>query len=224
MIDRERDIIVILHGIGMPKYRMSWVDFCLKRAGFKTLNIAYPSLRRNIESCADYVAEKIEQKTLANVHKIHFVAHSLGTLVTLRLLSTGRIAKAGRAVLIAPPYRGSEVADFLHNAPFFNFLFGPAGAQLTTPYRRDVSYSLPDNIEVGVIAGTRPYEYPFFLGVMKKTGVHDGLVSLESTRIPGIKDHITIRMSHSFLLEKSTSETVHFLTHGRFSEKASRDF
>jgi hypothetical protein len=135
----------------------------------------------------------------------------------------GKVRNIGRAVLIAPPYRGSEVADMLHKTRLYRMAFGPAGSQLTTQYRSRIDYTLPAGMEIGVIAGTRPYEYPFFLSVMKKTGVHDGLVSLASTRIPGIVDHITIRMSHSFLLEKSVRETVHFLTHGRFSEKARRD-
>ena len=201
---------------------MAYVDFRLKRAGFRTLNLSYPSLRNNIESCAEFVAEKLARQISDNNTKIHFVAHSMGCLVALHLLSAGRIKNAGRAVFIAPPYRGSEVADFLHKIPLYNFLFGPAGAQLTTHYRGTVNYAIPDGMEIGVIAGTRPYEYPFFLSVMKPSGIHDGLVSLNSTRIPGILDHITIRMSHSFLLEKSASETVHFLKHSRFSENAAR--
>lgn len=220
MTQQDKECVVILHGIGMPKFRMSYVDHKLKRAGFKTLNLSYPSLRKDIESCADFVAEKLEQLAPSHNGKIHFAAHSMGCLVALHLLATGRITNAGRTVFIAPPYRGSEVADFLHNMPFYRFLFGPAGAQLTTQYRGNNVYDIPAPTEIGVIAGTRPYEYPFFLPVMKKTGVHDGLVSLASTRIPGIKDHITIRMSHSFLLEKSAPEMVHFLTHGRFSEQA----
>lgn len=146
----------------------------------------------------------------------------MGSLVALHLLSTNRIKNAARAVLIAPPYRGSEVADFLHNMSFYKFLFGPAGGQLTTAYRNGIDYAIPENVSVGVIAGTRAYEYPLFLSLMKPTGVHDGLVSLSSTRIPGIKDHITIRMSHSFLIEKSMSEVVHFLSQERFSENAAR--
>ena len=217
------EIVVILHGIGMPKLRMSYLDFRLKRAGFRTLNLSYPSLRKNIESSAAFVAERLAEKVPEDVTKIHFVAHSMGCLVALHLLSSGNIKNADRAVFIAPPYRGSEVADFLHNMPFYNFLFGPAGAQLTTQYRGTVDYAIPAGTEIGVIAGTRPYEYPFFLSVMKPAGVHDGLVSLNSTRIPGIVDHITKRMSHSFLLEKSAPETVHFLKHSRFSENAARD-
>lgn len=217
------DLVVILHGIGMHKHRMLYVDFCLRRAGFKTYNLHYPSLRNDIESSAAFVAEKIAGKTPGHSGKIHFVAHSLGCLVALQLLSTGAVENAGRAVFIAPPYRGSEVADFLHKSRLYRFLFGPAGPQLTTQYRSGVDYAIPTGVEIGVIAGTRPYEYPFFLSVMKKAGIHDGLVSLNSTRIPGILDHITIRMSHSFLLEKSAPETVHFLTHSRFSENATRD-
>ena len=220
---RKDELVVIMHGIGMSTLRMAYVSVALKLAGFRTLNLGYPSLRRDIESCADFVAGKIAQKMPGYTGKIHFVAHSMGCLVTLHLLGTGRIANMGRAVLIAPPYRGSEVADMLHKTALYRMVFGPAGPQLTTHYRSSIDYAIPAGTEIGVIAGTRPYEYPFFLSVMKKTGVHDGLVSLASTRVPGIVDHITIRMSHSFLLEKSVRETVHFLTQGRFSERARRD-
>ncbi len=212
------ELVVILHGIGMPKMRMAYVEHCLKKAGFRTLNISYPSLRNTIEDCADFVLKQLALVS-HDITKIHFMAHSMGSLVALHLIASGKVEKATRAVLVAPPYKGSEVADFLHKMPLYNFAFGPAGAQLTTGYRKDVAYAIPTNIEVGVIAGTRAYEYPFFLSVMKPTGTHDGLVSLESTRIPGIKDHITIRMSHSFLLEKSAAQTVHFLTQGRFNRK-----
>lgn len=218
IFDTDQDVVVILHGIGMPKMRMAWVEFCLKRAGFKTLNIGYPSLRNDIESCASFVAAKLPTVN----GKIHFVSHSMGCLVALHLLSAHSVKNAGRAVFIAPPYRGSEVADFLQKMPLYGFMFGPAGAQLTTQYRSNVHYALPQDLEIGVIAGTRAYEYPLFLSVMKPTGSHDGLVSVSSTHIPGVKDHITIRMSHSFLLEKSAPEMVHFLEHGRFSENAAR--
>lgn len=219
-MEKSRELVILLHGIGQSRMRMAFVNYRLKRAGYKTLNLSYPSLRRDITSCADFVLERILQRMPPEIDKIHFMAHSMGCLVTLHILATGTLEKAARAVFIAPPYRGSEVADFLQNVKFYKFMFGPAGAQLTTQYRSNITYALPASIEIGVIAGSRAYEHPFFLKVMKKTGVHDGLVSLESTRIPEIKDHITLRLSHSFLLEKSAAQTVHFLEHGRFiSEK-----
>lgn len=216
------DLVVILHGIGMPRFRMSYLAFRLKRAGFRTLNLAYPSLRTDIAGCAEFVAAKLQERKGEHTGKIHFVTHSMGSLVALHLFAGGRIENIGRAVLVAPPYGGSEVADFLRNNLLYKRLFGPAGQQLTTAYRRTIRYDIPPQTEVGVIAGTRAFEYPFFLGIMKQTRVHDGLVSLDATRIPDSRDHITIRMSHSFLIERSAAETVHFLTHGRFTENAAR--
>lgn len=218
----QNELVVILHGIGMPKLRMAYLEFRLKRAGFKTLNLSYPSLRRDIEGCAACVADMIAGTMPAHIEKIHFVTHSMGSLIALHLLSTNQLKNAGRAVLIAPPYHGSEVADFLRNISLYKRLFGPAGQQLTTAYRQTVDYKIPEEMDVGVIAGTRAFEYPLFLGIMKQTRVHDGLVSLDATRIPGTKDHITIRSSHSFLIEISAKEVVHFLTQGRFTGKAAR--
>lgn len=211
-------LAVILHGIGMNRLRMAYLDYGLKQSGFKTLNLAYPSLRLTIEESARHVAEQIRQKAHSYTGPVHFVCHSMGSLVALDLLHNNLIENLGRAVFIAPPYRGSEVADTLAANFLYRYAFGPAGQQLTTHYRRNIEYTIPDGLEVGVIAGTRAYEYPLFLSTMKKTGAHDGLVSVESTRIPFAKDHITIRMSHSFLLETSVSETAHFLQHGRFKK------
>lgn len=223
MSAQPRELAVILHGIGMSPLRMAWLDIALRRAGFEVLNVGYPSLRKDIAACAEFAAAKITARTAHKSGiKTHFVTHSMGALVALEILQQNTIPNTGRAVLIAPPYRGSEVADLLAQNFLYRRLFGPAGQQLTTAYRGSVNYKIPDGMDVGVIAGTRAFEYPFFLRTMRHTGSHDGLVSLNSTRIPGTKDHITIRMSHSFLLEKSAAETVHFLRQGRFSEKPER--
>ncbi len=212
----RQELVIILHGIGMPKMRMTFIDFSLKRAGYKTLNLAYPSLRNDIESCAAFIVKKLDGIIPNNIKKIHFVAHSMGCLVSLQTMKTAKLDRIGRAVFIAPPFRGSEVADFLHQNALYKFAFGPAGAQLTTHYRRELNHTPPAGLEIGVIAGSRGYEYPLFLHIMKKTGVHDGLVALSSTQVDGLKDHITIRMSHSFLLERSVSQIMHFLENGNF--------
>jgi len=221
---KSNELIVVLHGIGMNRPRMAYLSFCLKRAGYSVLNLGYPSLRNDIENCAAFAQQKIENFVQPSHSKIHFVAHSMGCLVALELLASRKVSNPGRAVLIAPPYQGSEVADMMQHWAPYRFFFGPAGQQLTTAYRKSVAYDLPEGLELGVIAGTRAWEYPLFLSTMKQTGSHDGLVSLKSTLIPGAKDHITIRMSHSFLLEKSAGHALHFLEQGRFIDKAERPF
>ncbi len=166
--------------------------------------------------------DKIERRIHGHAVKVHVVGHSMGSLVALDILQQNKIKNIGRAVMIAPPFWGSEVADKLFQNYFYKFVFGPAGQQLTTAYRKTCPNNIPAGVEVGVIAGSRAYEYPFFLKTMRPSGVHDGLVSLTSTKINGIKDSVTIRASHSFLIEISASQTVHFLKHGRFKSKTTR--
>lgn len=222
--NRRNEIVVVLHGIGMNTLRMAYISHRLRRAGYTVLNTGYKSTRRNIENAAQDVAKNLQQYAHSDHDKIHFVGHSMGCLVALQLLAWNETGKDGRAVFIAPPYQGSQVADMLQHWRLYKHFFGPAGQQLTTGYRKDVSYSLPPSVEFGIISGTRAWEYPLFLSTMGQYGVHDGLVSLNSTRIPGSKDHITLRCSHSFLLESSPREVLHFLEQGRFSERATRPF
>lgn len=220
--ETKKDLVVILHGIGMTPLRMIWLSWRLKMAGYETLNLSYPSLKKDISGCAMVAMDKIERRVHDNGVKIHIVGHSMGGLVALELLQQNKIKNIGRAVMIAPPFWGSEVADKLFQNYFYKLFFGPAGQQLTTAFRKTCPNTIPAGVEVGVIAGARAYEYPFFLKVMRPSGVHDGLVSLKSTQINGIKDSVTIRASHSFLIEISASQTVHFLKHGRFQSKTTR--
>lgn len=216
MSEKTKERAIILHGIGMNRLRMTYLHFALHQAGFDVLNIGYPSLKMSIEECATNVAAQVAKRDDPTLQKTHIVGHSMGCLVALEIMQHKLIRNISRALFIAPPYRGSEVADRLAQTYLYRRFFGPAGQQLTTAHHRQNIYKISSGIEIGVIAGTRAYEYPLFLSIMKKTGVHDGLVSVESTRIPEAKDHITIRASHSFLLEASTSQTVHFLRHGTF--------
>ncbi len=221
MSERKGELVVILHGIGMSALRMIFLEHAIKRAGYDTLNINYPSRSKSIEDCADFAQEKITNFVKPEHSKIHFAAHSMGTLVTLELLTRKAFDKASRAVLIAPPYKGSEMADFLDGTigPVYRWWFGPAGEQLKTSYRANRPYELPDTVELGVIAGTVGWHYPHALYAMRHSKVHDGLVSMGSTQIPTMKDSITIRTSHSLLIESSRSQMVHFLDHGRFNSE-----
>jgi hypothetical protein len=70
---------------------------------------------------------------------------------------------------------------------------------------------------VGVIAGSLPFGLGAAIGAL--TSPHDGTVSVEETRLPGIADHRTIATSHSGLLFSSevADLTVGFLRAGRFA-------
>lgn len=219
MSKNQKETVVILHGIGMSAMRMLTLEWGLRHYGYAVINLSYPSLRKNIATCARIVAKKIDEKLKNKDAVTHIVTHSMGGLVAMELLQQNLIKNPGRIVMVAPPFGGSEVADLLAQNFFYRHFYGPAGQELTTAHRKPLRQPAPKGLEIGIIAGSRAYEYPFFLSTMRPAGVHDGLVSLDSTRIEGLKDHITIRTSHSFLIELSASQAAHFLKHGCFNHK-----
>ena len=79
--------------------------------------------------------------------------------------------------------------------------------------------SLGNNLDavdftIGIIAGTKP------LGLTNDrfNGPNDGLVLVESTKLEGMTDFITIDVGHSQMRysEEMAKQTVHFLQKGAF--------
>jgi hypothetical protein len=116
-----------------------------------------------------------------------------------------------RAVLLGAPVAGCTMAERLgRKAPFLLGASAPA-------WREPVDTSLDPRFEVGAIAGTRP----FGLGRLLVRLPHpsDGVVCLEETRLPGLRDHLTLPVSHSAMLISSqvARQTAAFLRDGRFA-------
>lgn len=214
-----QEIVIILHGIGHTRWDMAGMQWALHRAGFATLNITYPSLRHDLSGLANFLQQKLHAKQVWDEYtRVHFVTHSMGGLVTRQYLENFRAAipaeKMGRLVMIAPPNGGSEVADFLKNWPFYKWGFGPAGQQLTTHARAS---GLPAPwYDIGIIAGRRGWPYVFTPFLF--SGAHDGMVSVESTKMIGMKDHIVVNATHGLIVwSRPVQQTaIRFLRSGKF--------
>jgi hypothetical protein len=122
----------------------------------------------------------------------------------------------GRVVMLGTPHGGSEVADWLQDNPAYQFVFGPAGQELTTT-ARGTSKVMPW-YDLGMVAGTAGGLHP--LGAICINGEHDGCVSVESTRIEGMKDHIILPVYHAFMTwtDSVNTQVQHFLQHGVFAK------
>lgn len=206
--------VLLFPGIAMPALRMALIAGFLRSSGYDTHSISYPSTRKTIEGCADAARESIGKIRLSG--DIHVVGHSMGGLVALDMIARGLLPPVKRLVMIGTPVQGSQVADLLENIGLYKYVFGPAGQQLTTAYRAKKNVPALKDIEVGVIAGTSAWDYPFFLHVMNKTGPHDGLVSVESTKFPQMKDHICLPHPHSTIIEGAFHQVLAFLRGGAF--------
>ena len=215
----KNEFVVLLHGILRSKTDMLPLDMFLKKRGYDVINILYPSRERSLEDLVDFVRETIHDHPGYNEDdKLNFVTHSMGGIITRYYIATQRPQNLGRVVMLGPPNTGSEFADFLNDhelfGPAFKAVFGPAGQQLGTDYKHidgDIDYPL------GVIAGNKSIN-PLAPWVLE--GEHDGIVPVARTKIEGMKDHIVIPATHSFMMfnPKVMHQVQYFLEHEEFEK------
>ncbi len=231
----RQEYVILLHGLGRTRHSMWPPAWHLRRAGFRVLNLGYPSRRHRIEKLAELVAASLERRGFSLSDRsaepnpptaipIHFVTHSMGGIVLRALLQRHRFAAApdeeearlGRVVMLAPPNRGSELVDHLRHFPPFRWINGPAGLQLGTD-RSSLPLALgPVDFELGVIAGQGSIN-PLMSRAF--SGANDGKVSVERARVEGMKELLVVNENHTFIMARSsTAEKVAaFLLRGGFS-------
>ena len=208
------ECVILLHGLARTEASMRPLERVLEAEGYTVINEGYPSRHRSIRE----LAETAVGRTVAgcpDATKIHFVTHSLGGILVRAYLEQSKIGNLGRVVMLAPPNQGSEVVDSLRDVPGFATMNGPAGLELGTG-PDDVPARLgPVDFELGVVAGTRSVN---MLLSLLLPNPDDGKVSVESARVAGMRDFVTVPSSHPFIMR---SKLVHgyvlsFLANGMF--------
>lgn len=212
---KDQDYVVILHGIARSSASMEPLAQYLRENGYVPINVDYPSTKHSIEELVDWVHEKLEGLKLDPERTTHFVGYSMGGLLVRGLIHEYPPPHLGRVVLMGTPNRGSEVADFWRGNFLFEWIYGPAGKQLGVheDAYRDMLGEV--DFEMGVIAGDRSID-PLSSAIIP--GPDDGKVGIERTRIDGMKDHIILHATHTFMMsnEEVMAQTLYFLKHGFF--------
>lgn len=209
--------VIVLHGLGLNKYWMMGMAHNLKREGYTVHNISYPSRRHTFEQIVDqYLAPLV---TAIPAQKINFVVHSMGGLLVRLYAAKYGASRIGRVVMLGTPNQGSETADLFSSWRWFRWLFAGAGEELVTHSHGMAARlgSLP--FECGIIAGKNHwFHFPTKLIVKKLPTPHDGLVSVASTKVEGMKDHITLWLDHSLMVwsRQVWRQTAYFLKNGKF--------
>jgi pimeloyl-ACP methyl ester carboxylesterase len=208
--------VVLLHGLARTPRSLRRMERALQREGFATLNLGYESRKYPLELLVKSVHGAIAPFA-AEVDALHFVTHSMGGLLARLYLAQHRPPRLQHVVMLGTPNGGSEVADFLRELAPYRAFYGPAGQQVGTR-RRELIGALPaPDYAVGIVAGIRTMDPIASLFILPRP--NDGRVSVESTRLEGMSDHVTIKATHSGLLthRAAIDQTLAFLREGRFA-------
>ena len=212
--------VILLHGAIRSSKSLKKLGLELAKDGYTIVPFDYPSTKAEIETSSDYLQQVIER--LDGIKRIHFVAHSMGGLVVRSWSGRYGDKRAGRLVMMGVPNRGARMADHLKANLLFKLLYGQAGQQLGSDPEGFIARLPTPGFEFAVIAGKAGTARGFNPLV---PGDDDGTVAVESTRLPGAADFISVRGGHSFLMFKPAviEWTRRFLKHGHFREDGSKE-
>lgn len=209
--------VVLVHGWARNSLSMWRLASSMEEAGYEVVSLNYRSLNRDIDDVQRQVQEQIIDCCNDGV-ATHYVGYSLGGLLIRGFFADAdnqSLAESrGRVVMIGTPNNGTQVVDRFADQAWFK-LFGDTSQVLGT-HANSFPLALPvPDFRAGIIAGTESYAAltDEIIGE-----ANDGMVPVQSTKLPNMADFISVYANHSMLRYSSTvaQQTIHFLRHGRF--------
>ena len=203
-------VTVLVHGLWMHGVVMGLQRYYLASMGLDAVCYSYPSMRLTLTANADRLAQFAS--SLRAPH-IHWVGHSLGGLVILRMLEREPALPPGRVVLLGVPYGDGYARRALAASRLGARMLGRSIGEWID-IRKPANYP---GREIGVIAGSLSRG----LGRVVARGLptpNDGVVTVAETELAAACDRIVLPVRHSGMLlsRRVARESGAFLRAGRF--------
>ena len=204
----QQETVVLLHGLGRSRASLWPLSRRLRQAGFQTRNFPYsPAFHRFdtlVGDLHDFIVAKV------STPRYHLVGHSLGNILIRARFRVGYPSGLARIVMLAPPNQLPVLARRLQGCPPFHLWSGESGKLLASP---EFYATLPvPQVPFGVIAGDQGQRITF-------AEPNDGIITVESTRLEGMADHLVLPVAHTFIMNsrRCAEATIHFLRDGFFT-------
>jgi len=205
------ETVVLVHGLWVHGIAMELMRRRVARCGYRALAYSYPSMRLTLAENAERLARFCRELAAT---RLHFVGHSLGGLIILRLLERAPRLPPGRAVLLGSPVAGSLAARRLARLPGGRSALGRSAPE----WREAAPPGLAAGWDIGVIAG----RVPVGIGRIVAPDLpapSDGVVSVAETRWPATRDHVVLNVNHFGMLfsRAVVRQVCAFLRDGSFA-------
>ena len=209
MNSHSSEAVLLLHGAWMHPLVMSYLAHALRGEGFAAQALGYRTMRDPLEAHLSRLGHRIAK---LDATRVHLVGHSLGGVIVMRYLQSSADARVQRAVLLGSPIAGCRAAAGLAERAGGEFMMGHSAAV----WREPVDVSVDPRFEVGAIAGTRALGIGAMVTRLPKP--NDGVVCLDETRFPALRDHLALPLGHTMMLVSSrvARQTTAFLKTGAF--------
>ena len=223
----QKQRVILIHGMGRSKFSLLGIGNFLKKHNFEVISYSYSSTKYSISELSAQFADFLKETSLCKIDNsdapinytapedkvlnplvgplvgINILSHSLGGIISREAVDSLKDSgiNFGCLIMLAPPNGGSKAANIGSKIwPIPNIL-KPITELQNCKESAIHKIPIPDNIDIGVIAGK-----------------YDKKVSIAESHIKNEKDHLVINASHTFIMNhKKTKEAVlNFLSYSKF--------
>jgi pimeloyl-ACP methyl ester carboxylesterase len=205
----KAETVILIHGLWMHGIVFLPHQRWLQAEGYSVRRFSYPSWRGGLAGNAELLSGFVKDTPGA---VIHLVAHSLGGLVALEMLSRYPDARIRSLVMMGTPYAGCHSGITLAALPVLNVLVG----RTLKDWFGQPRPALQSAVGIGVLAGTRPIGLGRLIPGIARP--NDGVVAVNETHVAEARDSIALNISHSGMLVSRVCarQIANFLRTGKF--------